>query len=170
MDMKLPVSKIANAMKKYRYAILVLALGIVLMLIPAHSSQTQIQDTTPSATDGAGNWDITGELTRILSQIQGVGNVKVMLTVATGEQTIYQVDENTSIQDTGSNIQKETVIITGSDRQEQPVISFVKPPTYLGAIIVCQGADQPAVKLAILDAVSKITGLGSDKISVVKMK
>jgi stage III sporulation protein AG len=36
--------------------------------------------------------------------------------------------------------------------------------------VVCQGADDPVVKLLIVDAVSKVTGLGADKISVMKMK
>jgi stage III sporulation protein AG len=40
----------------------------------------------------------------------------------------------------------------------------------MGAIVVCQGGDQPTVRLAILDAVSKVTGLGADKISILKMK
>jgi len=40
----------------------------------------------------------------------------------------------------------------------------------MGAVIVCQGADDPQVRLSIVDAVSKVTGLGSDKISVLKMK
>jgi hypothetical protein len=40
----------------------------------------------------------------------------------------------------------------------------------MGAIVVCQGADSPSVKLAITQAVAKITGLGTDEICVLKMK
>ena len=39
-----------------------------------------------------------------------------------------------------------------------------------GAVVVCQGADQPAVRLDVTNAVAAYTGLGSDKISVIKMK
>lgn len=39
-----------------------------------------------------------------------------------------------------------------------------------GAVVVCQGADQPSVRLDVTNAVVAYTGLGSDKISVIKMK
>ena len=47
---------------------------------------------------------------------------------------------------------------------------YVLSPTYLGAVIVCQGGDSPTVKLAIVEAVSNATGLSADKITVLKMK
>ena len=43
-------------------------------------------------------------------------------------------------------------------------------PVYQGAIILCQGADSPSVRLAITQAVSKVTGLPTDRIAVLKMK
>jgi stage III sporulation protein AG len=40
----------------------------------------------------------------------------------------------------------------------------------MGAVVIAQGADDPSIKLAIVDAVTKATGLGANKISVLKMK
>jgi len=39
-----------------------------------------------------------------------------------------------------------------------------------GAVIVCQGAADPGVRLNVTNAVAAYTGLGSDKITVMKMK
>ena len=39
-----------------------------------------------------------------------------------------------------------------------------------GCVVVCAGADSPAVRLDVTNAVAAYTGLGSDKISVMKMK
>ena len=39
-----------------------------------------------------------------------------------------------------------------------------------GAVVVCQGADHPQVRLNVTNAVAVYTGLGSDKITVMKMK
>lgn len=39
-----------------------------------------------------------------------------------------------------------------------------------GAVIVCTGADDAGVQLKVTNAVSAYTGLGSDKIRVMKMK
>ena len=39
-----------------------------------------------------------------------------------------------------------------------------------GAVVVCQGADDAQVRLNVTNAVAAYTGLGSDKITVMKMK
>lgn len=39
-----------------------------------------------------------------------------------------------------------------------------------GALVVCPGADNAAVRYCVTNAVSAYTGLGSDKIYVIKMK
>ena len=43
-------------------------------------------------------------------------------------------------------------------------------PQFQGALIVSEGADNAQVRWSIVCAVSALTGLGSDKITVVKMK
>ena len=43
-------------------------------------------------------------------------------------------------------------------------------PSYRGAIILCQGADDPTVRYSLIQAVASITGLRTDRITVVKMK
>lgn len=39
-----------------------------------------------------------------------------------------------------------------------------------GAVVVCEGAENPTVRLNVTNAVAAYTGLGSDKIRVMKMK
>ena len=41
-------------------------------------------------------------------------------------------------------------------------------PQFRGALVVCQGADDPAVRLAVIEAVSALTGLGSDRVCVIR--
>jgi stage III sporulation protein AG len=143
---------------KYRYVLIVIAVGLVLMLLPGTSGKEseptqQILETAP---------DIETELARILSKINGVGKVEVMLTMAHGQETCYQIDQR------GEDY--STVIISDSNRNELGLIRQVNPPVYLGAIVVCQGGDEPSVRLAIVESVAKVTGLGADRISVMKMK
>lgn len=153
------LKKIKNFAGKYRYAVLVLAVGMVLMLLPTSGEKTDEAEEVPQVQENA---DVARELEEILGQIDGVGKVKVMLTVASGETTVYQFDEN------GEN--RDTVIITDSSRSEAGLIQQVNPPVYLGAIVVCQGGDSAVVRLDVIEAVSKVTGLGTDRISVLKMK
>lgn len=164
MDIRAIGSKILDFAKKYRYAILVLVIGLGLMMIPGKTSEEPTVTNPISETLSFD--DPTEELTRILSQIRGAGKVQLLLTLNAGEKTLYQTDQESS----GEAIQLETVIVTGSDRSEQGLIQQITAPEYRGAVVVCQGADDAAVRLAIVQAVSNATGLGTDRISVLRMK
>lgn len=157
-------------LKKYRYVALVLLAGLILMLLPEggedrkeeQSRTVEIQETQPTC--------LQDSLEDILSQIEGAGKVQVLLTEAAGERTVYQTDEDISTNAETSSVRRETVILSGADRAENGLVQQVNPPTYLGAIVVCQGADRAAIRLAVVEAVAKATGLTSDKITVLKMK
>lgn len=160
--------KALQSVSKYKYALLVLIAGLALMLLPGLAGE----ETPPSMTyetKPVQQSDISQQLAVILSQIQGAGKVEVLLTQAAGEKTIYQTDEDISGGENAST-RIETVIVTDGDRNQSGLIQQVIPPSYLGAVVVCQGADRAAVRLAIVEAVMKVTGLGADRISVLKMK
>ena len=155
--METALKKIKTLLKSNWYVIVIIALGIFLLLLPSDSNAPEEEAivTQPPT-------NLQQELSQILSQIQGVGQVQVLLTVAEGERFVYQTDESsTSI---------DTVIVSDENRVESGLICQVIPPTYRGAIVVCQGADRPEVQLKVVEAVSKVTGLGSDRITVLKMK
>lgn len=154
--------------KKYRYIIVMLLVGLFLMLIPQQkSAQQEIQ--TPIKAEKKEK-DLQSELEVLLSQLEGAGKVKVLLSQAAGERRIYQSNENADETDSSSSIRKETVILKDSGRAEEALIQQTIPAVYLGAVILCQGADRASVRLAIIEAVSKATGLDTHHISVLKMK
>lgn len=160
--------RIPELIKKYRYALLVLLVGVILMTVPFGSEKKdQIPDATVMEEKPAE--DITTQLEQILSMIEGAGDVKVMLTVAAGEKTVYQTDTDRTNGENSSE-RSDTVIITDSDRAQSGLVQQVNPVTYLGAIVVCEGADRADVRLAIAEAVARVTGLGTNQISVLKMK
>lgn len=146
---------IMDWVKKYRYILMVLLAGILLMLLPAGSPAPapEEEETAPAP-------DMETRLETILSRIDGAGEVAVMLTEAAGEEILYQTDDQGA----------DTVLVTDSDRNEQGLVRSRQPPVYRGAIVVCAGADSAAVRLAVVEAVSNVTGLGSDKITVLKME
>ncbi len=164
MDRNELKQRAVSVLRKYRYALLVVLLGIGLMLIPGRQEQTQTasqsQQTQPQA-------DIEQRLADILSQIKGAGRVRVMVTVAQGESILYQQDENVGADGSGK---WDTVIITDENRAQQGLVSQILPPKYQGVIVVCQGAERASVRLSIIEAVARVTGLRTDRISVLLMK
>lgn len=166
MDWVTQRKNLSAAFSKYKYVLLIVALGIFFMILPGGEDSEPVTATLPVAESEA---SITEQLCEILGQIQGVGKVKVLITEQTGAETVYQVDEDRTEGSDSLSVRTETVILSG-DGEETGLIQTVTPPTYLGAIIVCQGADSPSVRLAVANAVSAVTGISTDRISVLKMK
>lgn len=156
------MERFVELLKQYRYGILILLLGIGLMLLPTAEDPAAPTAEAPSVSSP----DMNVALEEILGKIDGVGKVSVYLTEAAGEITLYQTDTDLA----GDRHQEDTVLITDENRCENGLVKQILPPTYQGAIIVCQGGDRPSVKLAVVEAVAAVTGLTSDRITVLKMK
>lgn len=169
MGIKNTYGNVLSAIKKYRYALLVLTIGLLLMMIPDfnHNSAEQNQVV---AEEPVSEPSLETRLSQILSNVEGAGPVQVMLTVSAGEEVVYQTDNNSSYHADMNTVNASTVMITNADRTQTGLIRQKIPEVYQGAIIVCQGADDPRVRLEIVEAVSRITGIGTNQISVLKMK
>ena len=61
----------------------------------------------------------------------------------------------------------ETVVL-GSGTSAEVVVTHSRYPRFVGALIVCEGGDRADVQLKVTQAVSALTGLSSERISVVK--
>lgn len=164
--------KILAGLKKYKYAVLVLLLGIALMLLPfgkkEETPETVVQEDP--LTDEAYAQALEQRLEDMLCQVSGAGQVRVMLTLQTGSRTEYQTDTKNSDSGTQSQEERKTVILSEGSAYDKAAVSAVQYPRFQGALILCQGADQSTVRLALVNAVAALTGLGSGQITVIKMK
>ena len=158
--------KMKELFERYKFVLLILCVGVLLMTFPDRKSEAE---SSPVSEVSAAPKDIVSELTEILGQIQGVGKVRVMVTESAAAETVYQTDVDRSDDLDSSTCRMETVILS-RDGSEQGLIRSVTPPVYLGAIIVCQGGGDPRVQLAVTQAVASVTGIGTDHITVLKMK
>ena len=164
MDSSNLVKRCVLFLKEYRYVICILAAGLVLMLLP--SSKKDAPEQLGSQNGTLAERDLEKALEDTLSLIKGAGKVEVLLTEAQGERSVYQTDT----QEREDQLTEDTVIVTREDRSQTGLILQRLPPKYRGAVVICQGADSAAVRLAVVEAVSKVTGLTTDRITVLKMK
>jgi len=148
---------------KYRYILLVLLVGLLLLMLPEGRKEAS---AVPALETEVHQTSLQEQLQEILGRIKGAGKVQVLLTQYRGEETVFQSDTDRS----GDALRSETVMLSRSDRSEGGLVRQVNPPIYQGALIVCQGGDIPTVKLAIVEAVMSVTGLRSTEITVLKMK
>lgn len=160
MDLESGKGQLLAYIKKFQYFLIILGVGMLIMLIP-DGKTAQPEVISPEVTVQP---DLEEELEAMLSQIAGVGKTQVLLTESRGSETLYQTD---SAHSTAGN---DTVVLTDSGRAQYGLVRQVLPPVYKGAVVACKGADSASVRLAVVDAVMRATGLSSDCITVLKMK
>lgn len=170
MDLSVIRNKALMWLKKNRYVVLLLLSGVVLMIIPTGDKKNDAPQITQTETGEISLGITADQLEGILSRIDGAGEVKVLLSYAAGERKVFHMNEKSSSADNALDQEYETVLVSSTDRTEDALVSHVLGPEYLGAVIICKGADDPSVKFAVSEAVSKATGLGTNRISVLKMR
>ncbi|MBQ4550553.1 MAG: hypothetical protein IJA49_05625 [Oscillospiraceae bacterium] len=148
-------------MRTYKYPILTVLAGLVILLLPTADKAAPEPENTAQVVPAA---TVEERLERILSGIEGAGTVQVLLTEESGRQTLYQTD----VQSDDSRRTEDTVLVEDAERRETGLVRQTLEPRYRGAVVLCDGADSSAVKLAIVEAVGCVTGLGADRICVLK--
>ena len=165
--MELPKLKktLGIIIQKYKFVLLILSIGLIFVLLPTETQRKS--DAVAGDSGNVAEHISQKELASILSRINGAGRVEVLLATETSATTDYQLNEDATSTSGG---RLTTVTVTDSQRNEEGLIVRTGAPIYRGAIIVCDGADDSAVHLSVLRAVSNVTGLRTDQISVLKMK
>jgi stage III sporulation protein AG len=166
------LTNLPEPLKKYGALGLVVLAGLLLLLWP-RGMDPPAQDAPPQA---AGEmFDLAAmeqRLGQTLSSIEGAGEVNVLLTLKTDMEVVVVQDADVR---TRQNTEDGEVTSRDDERHDKTVLAGGVPivrkrvyPVYLGALIVCEGAGEASVHAAILEAVSALTGLRADSITVAK--
>lgn len=121
--------------------------------------------------------DLEKRLADIISSIEGAGQVKVMVTMETGEQYVYARTEKTdndytqrSQQDiTEKQAYQSDYIIVEANGEKQALTETTIQPQIKGVAVVCDGGDNIKVVKNITEMVSAVTNVPTNRICVIKM-
>lgn len=140
-------------------------------------------DSTDAGTNAQYIDQMEARLETMLKQVEGVGKVKVMLTVkGTGEvivekdkpQTQSQVSESDSNggsrETTENSWEESTVYIQNEEGNKVPYVAKELEPEIEGVLIIAQGGGNAAVVKNICDAVQALFRVEIHKIKVMKME
>lgn len=126
--------------------------------------------------------DLEMKLENILAKINGVGNVKVLVTYSQTSRVIPMYDEDstqTTTEETDSSggtritneiSSKKDIIYEEKEDGKSPITQSVVSAKIEGAIVTAEGAKNAEVKTNIIQAVEAVTGLATYKIQVFEMK
>lgn len=184
---------------KENMAILAL-LGILLMVIalPVKKTENARDETGLSDTgsdtmktsetekdDGDGSYtqEVENRLEALLSSMDGVGEVKVMVTLSSSMEQVAEKDVPYSMDTTketdsaggsrdvvNSKQEETTVYVTDQAGNKTPYISKTLEPAIEGVTVVAQGGGNAVVQKNITDVIQALFGVEAHKIKVVKMK
>ena len=122
------------------------------------------------------------KLEKILGQAEGIGKVKVMITLASSEEHMVLQDTDNKESSTeehdksgGSRIKEEYSmksenVIISSDGSGQPYVVQVNSPKIEGVAVVAEGAGSGKKDSEIIDAVVALFSIEPHKIKVMKME
>ena len=163
--------KALDALKRCKYVALTAVLGIVLLLLPGGNGKKQ-EGGAPDAAEDFDRTALQEEMEEILSSLDGVGHLKLMLTVDGGSAYELARDEAQTQkrggEDTGERTQKSETVVLGSGASAEVVVTRSRFPAFIGALVVCEGGDRAEVRLRVTQAVAALTGLSTEKITVVQ--
>lgn len=167
-DMSSGMERWKELLKQYQTVLLVLAAGVLLMMLPGRDSaqpeQVDVQETREQEL-----FDVEvleRRLSEALSEVEGAGETTVILTLKSGSRQVLAQN----LERDGERSSANTVTLGRGSSGEEPVILQTMGPQYQGALVICPGGEEPEVRLRISAAVSALTGLGSDRISICKSR
>jgi len=158
-------------LSKYKYALLVALLGVLLILWPRDNGEDSLTAELPVAKETSEE-QLEQRMEEALAKMRGVGKVDVTLTLHSGDELVLA--SNSTLRYSGNthapddyDRTSETVTVSAAGGGQDVVVTQQRYPQYRGALVVCEGGGNDAVVLQVVQAVSALTGLGSDKIAVV---
>lgn len=159
--------------------IIVLSIIVLIALIMFIGISDNSSKTNDSSINKPENYQTTLEycgqiehkLETLLSQMDGAGHVKVMITVDGSPELVYASDTDTKTSSnsngTTSTSSSSPIIVSGNGNSNALILTE-NLPAVKGVIVVSSGASNIGIKLDILNAVSTLLDISIDKISVLK--
>lgn len=155
--------ELKKLLHRYRYALLAVLAGLLLLGVGG-TGRAEQKPQAPAEDSGFDLEETERKLERTLSKISGAGRVSVVLTLREGTRRVLAQDTRTAQDEQSST----AVIVSQGSGQEQPVPVQNVWPRYQGALVVCDGGDDPGVRLTLVQAVRAVTGLSAERISICK--
>ena len=141
---------------------LLLAAGAALLILLPRGGSSQSKEETQLA------FSLEKEERKIenaLGRIDGAGKVTVVLTLEASEEREYARNTDSDRQnqaDSGRSEERSEIAKVGSEA----LTVKISYPRYRGALVIAEGSGS-ALRLALTQAVASLTGLSTDRITVV---
>lgn len=160
---------------KIAFLIMLAIISLIIFMKFSGTKSTSQKTSTVDAIDYKSTMDYCGELERklesVLSQVKGVGQVRVMISLDGSPELVYAMDSDTKVSNNsnGSTTTSSSIpMLIQKNGSSTPLILTEILPKVKGVIVVSSGASDVSIKLDILKSVSTLLDISTDKINVLK--
>ena len=171
-----------NAKKKTQYLAVLLVVAIILAIYFSSLDTGGAKKTDDKAEDGASAETISSDtemedrLKRVLSKVDGVGDVDVIINYESTAERVPAFSEDRQVsksdsQDTSSETtsEKSDIATVQGNGASEALIVKENQPEVRGVIVVAQGAEDISVRMNLLNAVTTLLNVSADKVEILKM-
>lgn len=179
MNIKSLKKKIKDFCVKQNRTKLIVILGIcgivMIMLseiIPTdNDKKTEVSISKDPVTEDTYEYkkQIETELSQILGEIKGVGEIQVMVTIEGTTEYVYAEELDTDTDKDGdktSEQYKNQIVMKEENGKKDALVRKIIKPQISGVVIVCQGGGDASLNERVLRAASTALNLPSSKICV----
>ncbi len=186
--------KSGEKLPKRNQLIIILLIGILLLVIviPVENPQekgarkTEGQETLSASAgeaQAAGEYEeyLERKTAKLLQEVEGAGEVTVMVTLRSGGQKIIEKDQSSTSQTTeeedseggtrsmkDQSSDKTSIYEQYSDGSSSPYVSKELSPEIEGVVVIAEGGDDAVVVKNITEAVQALFGVEAHKIKIMK--
>lgn len=163
-----------KSIKNYEIILCAIIIAVVLLIyFSVSESRDSIKEKSEASNETSASVMLTEgleeRLSNILEQIDGVGEVSVLITYASTEVPVI-ADTVNSHSTTTSGDKSQTTTTTNTSTplisNQDVIVIQEKMPEILGVIVVASGAEEVKIKLKILTAVSTALGINGNSIQI----
>ena len=148
---------------------IIVGLVIIAAVIIIYSTVSTLKADKAAETSGDASTELELRLESILSEIDGAGEVDVMITYASTENKITATSTNTHSTTTVSGGQEITTVTSTTSpvmQGSETVVLGEKMPEIVGVLVVAEGAKDIKVQLRLRDAVKTVLGINPNTIQI----
>lgn len=171
-----------NAKKKTQYLAVLLVVAIILAIYFSSLDTGGAKKTDDKAEAGApaetisSDTEMEDRLKRVLSKVDGVGDVDVIINYESTAERVPAFSEDRQVsksdsQGTSSETtsEKSDIATVQGNGASEALIVKENQPEVRGVIVVAQGAEDISVRMNLLNAVTTLLNVSADKVEILKM-
>lgn len=173
MPLKLSGKKHLSDKRFVKAAVIIGAVAILLIFVSSLSGGSSAEPVPIKENTAELEHKLEKRLEQLISEIDGVSQPSVMLTLEQTSQTVYARDERSSSSRSGDengsdsdSDSQSSVVIVGSGSGKSALTESTILPKVRGVAVICSGAENALTKEKVVNTVASVLDISTSRVYV----